>query len=103
MGEESKIIKPQQSEPAEYTLSLEPNDGKPRLKLDMPADKMFIEVTETDPPYMVVVCRADMEVQALGLLEKAKWAVLNFQAMRAGLRANLTKGVRSMARNILGR
>ncbi len=56
----------------ESTVGLDATDQEnPRLRINVPANKMFIEVTETNPPYVIVVARADNPVAAKGCLAHA--------------------------------
>jgi hypothetical protein len=89
----SDIVKPGALSKEEYKVEIVVDEAdNPRLKLDIPANKMFIEITNTDPPYIVTVSRADQEIQSLGLLEKAKYAVEVFQ-VKINKKLSLTKGV----------
>lgn len=66
----------------------------PRLLLNMPAGVMMMEITDSKPPYLVVVCRADQEVQGLGLLEKTKDMLKSFTATMNPVRNELVRGVK---------
>lgn len=93
-------------EPNDYSMRIVPldKDGKltedpkeavnPRLIINVPANKMFIEITNSKPAYMIVVSRADQELNSLGLLEKAKDMVKAFCATLDMKRHELTRGVR---------
>lgn len=99
----SEIVKPDYVPKDEYTVAIntEENDN-PRLKLNVPADLMFLQLTDTKPPYIVAIARADSEVSALGILEKAKMLVTVSQPkFHAG--AALTQGVKQLVPLLGGR
>ncbi len=97
MEERSKLLKPDHLEQEEYKVELDISAGQenPRLKVDIPCTKAVIEITETKPPFLVIVCRADNEIMAYGLLEKAKQAIQFFQS-KINPVSKLLKGVREM-------
>ena len=77
----------------EHSVKLDTTeDTNPRLKLNLPANKMFLEITNTNPPLLVVVCRADLEVYSLGLLEKAKLTV-QIHHSKHDAKSDLSRGV----------
>ena len=93
MNEEPKILPGDYCDKESYKVGINQDDeDNPRLRFNLPADKLFIEVTKTQPPYLVVVVRADRELVALGLLEKAKVMLMQFQ-LNLTPALSLTRGV----------
>ena len=91
--ENDKIVPADYLPKEQYSINMDVTEAEnPRLKINLPADSMFIEVTKTNPPMMVMVCRADKEVLCLGLLEKAKFVLQVFQ-QGLSRKLDLTRGV----------
>lgn len=98
-----RVLKADSLPPDQYAINMDLSEvGNPRLKMNMPIDKALIEITDTKPPLLVVVCRADIEVQAFGMLEKAKFMVLSAMK-KLNSQAGLTAGVREMAKLLGGK
>lgn len=69
---ERKIVGADYLAPDQTSVAMHAEEkDNPRLRIDVPANKMFIEVTDTNPPYVIVVARADNPVAAKGALAHA--------------------------------
>lgn len=108
MSEE--LVKPEKVLPADYcgkeemklSRSLDDEDN-PRLRLNIPAGMAIYEIFDdkNGPPLLVIVCRADFEIPALGILEKAKILLMNFQ-VKLDKKLDLTKGVKNLVTLLRG-
>lgn len=91
---EKEIVAGDWVAPDQAAVQLDAHEkGNPRLKVNVPADKLFIEVTDSQPPYLVVVVRADNLISAKGALSHAHDLYLAYEA-KATTRAALSLGVK---------
>lgn len=98
-GEGTKTdIKPGDWVPPDQALvQLDANEPEnPRLKINCPANKIFLELTDTNPPFCVVVVRADNPVMAKGALMQALTMLLVGE-VKLNERIALTQGVSGAA------
>jgi hypothetical protein len=93
-GMDKEIVPGDHLEPDQTRIELIGADPKnPRLRIDVPADKMFVEISDTPQPYLIVVVRADKTIPAKGVLAHAHDMLL-LREHELDKRAALTQGVR---------
>lgn len=71
-----------------------------KAKVNIPAGCALFQIVESQPPMLVVMVRADKDLVALGVLEKAKFLVHAYQA-KIDPKVELTRGVRSASAALL--
>ena len=102
MGEEaSKLLGPDYLPNDEASVRINAEDqNNPRLLMNIPANKIFINITDSKPPMLVVVVRADNIISAKGALMHAHDFLMAAEPELIG-RTALTQGVKEVAQREL--